>query len=381
MSFAIVASASDIIIVLDPGHGGAEGGATRSGYREEIINQKIADYLKAELGKYQGVQVYLTRSNVSEPQMDRETRVNIAKVKKADALVSLHINATAHTSQTSLTGAFALVPQHYVSASATTARKLGTSILNGLAAVAGTRNNGYGYDDELGILLFAQKNDYTKKEATKLGIARTVLNTQIPSLIVEHCFIDNPNDRSKFLSSNDKSKKLALGDAEGIAKFFGLKKKGSSVIVKPTQTGLVHMADGTWYLYDTDGKPMHGLVKYKKKYYYCDYDGKCAKGWVWIGNRHYYFGNTTSQGLRGIHQIGKNRYFFKYGYSRMKWVTWEGKKYFCSRKDGRIMTNYWLEWAGNWYYLNANGNPWMSCRKKIDGVTYRFDAQGHCTNK
>ncbi len=377
----MASAATDIIVVLDPGHGGTEGGATRSGYREEIINQKIADYLKVELEKYKGIQVYMTRTSVSQKAMNREERVNIAKVKKADALVSLHINATGYTSQTSLTGAYALVPQYYTSAAATNARKLGTSILNGLYAVAGVKNNGYGYDDELGILLFAQKHDYTSKDATKLGIARSVLNTQIPSLIVEHCFIDNPNDRSKFLSSDAKIKKLALGDAEGIAKFFGLRKKGASIVTKPKYKGLVQMEDGTWYLYDTEGIPMHGLVKYNKKYYFCDYDGKCAKGWVWIGSRHYYFGNTTSQGLTGIHKIGVNQYYFKYGYSRMKWVTWEGKRYFCSRKDGRIMKNYWLEWSGNWYYLNSKGNPWVSCKKKIDGKTYRFDAEGHCTNK
>ena len=44
---------ANVVIVLDPGHGGSEAGATRSWdgktYKEEVINQKIANYCKPEL--------------------------------------------------------------------------------------------------------------------------------------------------------------------------------------------------------------------------------------------------------------------------------------------------------------------------------------------
>lgn len=379
--FAVPVSAQDVILVIDPGHGGIEAGAARNGYREEIINQKIADYLKQELETYADIQVYMTRTSVNDPAQNREVRVNIAKKKKADALVSLHINSSQHNAQTSLTGAYAVVPStKYKSIAAVNARKLGTAILNGLQAKAGTKNNGYWIDDELGIILFGQKNDYTSANASKLGISKTLLNTQVPSLIVEHCFINNANDRSKYLSTNAKLKKLALGDAAGIANFFHLHKKTESIVLLPKKTGLVKEQDG-WHLYDSEGKAKHGLCKYKTKYYYCDYQGKCASKWMWIGNRHYYFGNTTSAGLNGFYKIGKYYYWFKDGYCRSKWVTIDGKKYYFSKVNGHLLTNYWLNWEGHWYYLNSKGNPWISCTKLINGKKYKFNSLGYCTNK
>ena len=122
------AKAKDIIIVLDPGHGGTESGATRSWngktYREEVINQKIANFCKAELETYAGVKVYMTRTSVTQKNQDRETRLNIAKARHADALVSLHINSTGANKQTSSSGAYCCVPstRKYPSSKSATAK-------------------------------------------------------------------------------------------------------------------------------------------------------------------------------------------------------------------------------------------------------------------
>ena len=55
------------VIVLDPGHGGHDGGASSSfngkTYLEKELNLKIAQYCKAELETYSNVKVYMTRSN------------------------------------------------------------------------------------------------------------------------------------------------------------------------------------------------------------------------------------------------------------------------------------------------------------------------------
>lgn len=53
------------VVVLDPGHGGKDSGATSSfngkSYIEKNLNLKIAQYCKAELEAYSNVDVYMTR--------------------------------------------------------------------------------------------------------------------------------------------------------------------------------------------------------------------------------------------------------------------------------------------------------------------------------
>lgn len=55
---------TDLVVVLDAGHGGYDTGATGNGLQEKQLTYKIAQYCKAELEKYNGVSVYMTRSNV-----------------------------------------------------------------------------------------------------------------------------------------------------------------------------------------------------------------------------------------------------------------------------------------------------------------------------
>lgn len=88
------AKAENVVVVLDPGHGGAEAGARSTwdgvNYYEEVLNLKIAMYAKEELETYSGVTVYMTRTTNTGVSMDREARVKFAKSRNADALVSIH---------------------------------------------------------------------------------------------------------------------------------------------------------------------------------------------------------------------------------------------------------------------------------------------------
>ncbi len=248
------AAAKDVVIVLDPGHGGTEAGARRTWngytYREEIITLKIAEYAKQELEKYEGVKVYLTRSSNSGPAMDRATRVNIAKKKKADALVSLHINSTGEY-KTTASGCTVYIPSNvcYNQSYAKEARSLAKAIREQLGKI-GLLKRDFGKNDELGIILYGMK-------------------AKIPSMIIEHCFINNPQDCRKYLRTSSGLKKLGVADATGIAKHYKLKKKGvSSEPSVPIKTG--------WQ--SKDGK---------KQYFYSD--GTMAKnGWKKIGSKYYY---------------------------------------------------------------------------------------------
>ena len=59
------------------------------------------------------------------------------------------------------------------------------------------------------------------------GIIRNGVLEKIPSIIVEHAYLDNKNDYDNFLFSDEKIKKLAIADMKGIVNFFKLKKQNA----------------------------------------------------------------------------------------------------------------------------------------------------------
>lgn len=85
------------VVVLDPGHGGSDGGASANGLVEKNLTLKIAQYCKEELEKYAGVTVYMTRS--MDVAVDLEERVQKAKNWGADVFVSIHMNSASAAAQ------------------------------------------------------------------------------------------------------------------------------------------------------------------------------------------------------------------------------------------------------------------------------------------
>lgn len=85
------AKSSNIVVVLDPGHGGSDSGATRGSVYEKNINFKVAQYCKAELEQYCGVTVYMTRTGDTNPSL--QERAQIAANYGANILVSIHQNS------------------------------------------------------------------------------------------------------------------------------------------------------------------------------------------------------------------------------------------------------------------------------------------------
>ena len=53
----------DLVVIIDPGHGGRDSGAVQNGLTEKELNWNIATSLKAELETYEGVKVYLTKGS------------------------------------------------------------------------------------------------------------------------------------------------------------------------------------------------------------------------------------------------------------------------------------------------------------------------------
>ncbi|SDO45625.1 N-acetylmuramoyl-L-alanine amidase [Desulforhopalus singaporensis] len=78
-------------IVIDPGHGGKDPGASAYNLKEKDIVLRLARLLSPTLKKELGCEVILTRS--SDVFIPLEERTAIANTENADLFVSLHINA------------------------------------------------------------------------------------------------------------------------------------------------------------------------------------------------------------------------------------------------------------------------------------------------
>lgn len=192
------------IVVLDPGHGGSQPGAVANGVNEKEINFKIAQYCKAYLESRGGITVYMTRQGDNTVSLTE--RVEYAQSVGADLLVSIHNNVGGGT------GAEIWVPNanynkdvHDIS-TATSAKIMEQLVALGLynrgsARIKNSTNNGKYPDGSLA-------DYYTVIEEGKLA--------GIPTMIVEHAFMDNDDDFANFLSSDEKLKELGEADARGI---------------------------------------------------------------------------------------------------------------------------------------------------------------------
>lgn len=196
-----------IVVVIDPGHGGENAGAIYGGYIEKTLTLNTALAMKEELEKYQGVEVYLTRE--SDVCLDLDERAEFAEEKNADILLSLHYNMSEYHK---LYGA-----ECYVSA-------FGSyyAIGKDFSDIEMELLTGEGlYDRGVKTRLNSRGTDY-------YGIIRSGTAKKIPTVIIEHCHLDQENDKP-YIDHNTWPQKYGVIDATAVAKYFGLKSEELSV--------------------------------------------------------------------------------------------------------------------------------------------------------
>lgn len=205
---------SSLIIVLDPGHGGSDGGAAHNGLVEKNLNLKIALYCKEELEKYSGVKVIMTRQ--TDSYLDLAQRAQVAIDNRANVFVSLHINSNTSAGPN---GANVYYPNNNYNSSVGTAGRNLANIIEGKLTDLGLASGGIHIRNSENNTLYPDGSlaDY-------YGVIRRCKENGIPGIIVEHAFISNVNDVKNYLSSDESLKKLGVADATGIAEYFGLKK-------------------------------------------------------------------------------------------------------------------------------------------------------------
>lgn len=204
-----------IVIALDPGHGGEENGADYYGEKEKDVNLQIAKYVKEGLLQYDNVEVFLTREDDTE--LNLQERADRAASAGADMFISLHCNASAsHQSN----GASV-----YISTGEPNRKRLmdfADYFLGEFEAI-GLRNAGtFARVTQMGY----RRNDGSFQDY--YGVLRHAYNNGIPALLVEHCFMDSPKDW-KFVRSDEGIKKLADADVSAIVAYYGLKSSDGSI--------------------------------------------------------------------------------------------------------------------------------------------------------
>ncbi len=84
----------NVLVVIDPGHGGKDPGAIgRRGTREKAITLQISKKIRDLIQQRLKIKVLLTRSK--DTFLDLEDRVAFANRKKADLFISVHVNSHA----------------------------------------------------------------------------------------------------------------------------------------------------------------------------------------------------------------------------------------------------------------------------------------------
>lgn len=193
----------DIVIVIDPGHGGSQNGADYNGRLEKDITLKVSRLMAEELRKYDGVKVYLTRTK--DQTMSIQKRAEYADKVGADYFFCIHFNASGNH--------------------------------NFYGAEAWVTSYGRYYSEmyafaEIVLSEFEKIGVYNRGIKTKLdsdgtdyyGVLRRGAEFDIPAVIIEHCHMDNPVDE-KFLDDEDDYIRFAKIDAECVAKFLRLSSK------------------------------------------------------------------------------------------------------------------------------------------------------------
>ncbi|MBQ9927743.1 MAG: N-acetylmuramoyl-L-alanine amidase [Lachnospiraceae bacterium] len=199
---------NEVVVVIDPGHGGENLGAQYDGYTEKDMTMVVAKAMQEELQKFENITVYLTHD--TDVDMSLKERAKFAQEKNADFLFSIHFNASVNHN---LFGAEVWIP-----------------------AYADFYVKGYQFA-EIQMAEFESMGLYSRGIKTKLndigedyyGILRHCSSMGIPSALLEHCHLDQENDKLFYQHSEEQWKEFGKRDAEAVAKYFGLKSESKGV--------------------------------------------------------------------------------------------------------------------------------------------------------
>ena len=199
------------VVVLDPGHGGSDPGASsRRGLVEPRIALDIAKRVRAKLIG-EGFRVYLTRD--VDRFIDLEARPQLAAARHADLFISIHLNAAQNRDSHGIE-TYVLTCPSYPSTSGSNGEN---NPKNNICYPANARDipNGiFGY--------YLQKNVRAAAQAEDRGVrrARFVVLKDAPCVaaLVECGFLSSPTDE-RLLMTDSHRDTIATGIAKGVIEY------------------------------------------------------------------------------------------------------------------------------------------------------------------
>lgn len=192
-------------IVIDPGHGGIDGGSSSAGLLEKTVNLQVSLKLRDTL-KNNGMNVVMTRDsdisleskstlNASRYNRDLHARRTIIDQNKPAAFVSVHMD--------SYKNANARGVKIFYHATSTESKKLAQSIC-----------------DKVNNIVFGEFLNNPKVKAEILtGDYYVLRNCKAPGVIVETGFITNPTDH-KLIQREDYQQVMAKAIAAGLIDYI-----------------------------------------------------------------------------------------------------------------------------------------------------------------
>jgi len=218
------------VIVIDPGHGGADPGAQNSGLKEKDVNLDISLRLRKVL-EAKGCNVIMTREvdmdffrpGFYEGRMAKRAelnhRINLATENNADLFISVHTNSFPQRNTYGM--------ETYYHLKSATGKALAELIQEQLTRL---------------------QSDNKRK--AKAGDYYLINQTKMPAVIVEVGFISNPRERKQLLS-NDYRDLIAEAIGTGIDQYFkefplGVRENEQTVA---SQEGPPYVTEDTYKLY------------------------------------------------------------------------------------------------------------------------------------
>jgi len=225
----------DIIVVVDPGHGGKDPGAVGAkGEREKDVVLSIAQMLAKRLKKEKGFDVKLVRND--DFFVPLRKRVAIARQHKADIFISVHADAAPRLTASGASvyclseGGATSATARFMAQRENSADLLGaTSLLNlkdkdpMLAGVIldMSMNATIAASLQLGSTVLGSLADITtlhQKRVEQAGFA-VLKSPDVPSILVETGFISNARDSQRLVTARHQQA-VADGLFKGLQRYF-----------------------------------------------------------------------------------------------------------------------------------------------------------------
>ena len=212
-------------VVIDPGHGGKDPGATRGRVREKDVVLRISKELRARLQRH-GFEVHMTRdSDVFLPVSARPARANRAK---ADLFISIHVNASPNR-KTQGVETYLLDTRYDRQTARVAARENGTTVarLSDLDMIVASLRLGYTEryaarlaEDVQTSLVKRLRNGHraTGDLGVKRGPFLVLFQADMPAILVEVGFITNKSE-ARRLKTRGFARAVADGIAGGVVRY------------------------------------------------------------------------------------------------------------------------------------------------------------------